>query len=183
MRTLRSSVDLVTVAVEYDLGEIRQLDELCFPPGDLHREPAAPGELERGIAAGHVSIVRRNGVIVGFLQYEKPLEDHIYISALGVHPDVRGQQVGRSLLQNMLAKIAESGKDPAVSTVTGPSNYAMLALLLSQGFVVRTIMKDYYGPGRDRFYCQYKVRTDYVDSDDRYIVPAHASRWARSIGI
>lgn len=168
-------MDLVTVAVERDLDEIRQLDQLCFPPGDLHREPAAPGELEKGIGAGHVRIVRRSEEIVGFLQYEQPLDDHIYISALGVHPDARGQQVGHSLLGNMLAQIAASGKNPAVSTVTGPSNYAMLRLLLSQGFVVRTIMRDYFGPGHDRFYCQYKVRTEYVDPDDRYVVPAHAA--------
>ncbi|MGH8684390.1 MAG: hypothetical protein ACREUM_03465, partial [Nitrosospira sp.] len=33
-----------------------------------------------------------------------------------------------------------------------------------------------FGPGRDRFYCQYKVRNDYVDPDDRYIVPARATQ-------
>jgi hypothetical protein len=31
-RILRSSVDLITLAVERDLDEIRQLDQLCFPP-------------------------------------------------------------------------------------------------------------------------------------------------------
>jgi hypothetical protein len=92
-----------------------------------------------------------------------------------VHPDARGQQVGRTLLKNLLSQIAESGKRPAVSTVTGPSNYAMLRLLLSQGFLVRTIMKDYFGAGRDRFYCQYKVRTEYLDPDDRYLIPVHAT--------
>lgn len=168
-------MDLVTVAVERDLDEIRQLDQLCFPPGDLHREPAAPGELEKGIVAGRVRIVRRSGEIVGFLQYEQPLDDHIYISVLGVHPHARRQRVGRSLLENLLAQIAVSGDHPAVSTVTGPSNYAMLRLLLSEGFVVRTIMRDYFGPGHDRFYCQYKVRTEYVDPDDRYVVPVHAA--------
>lgn len=168
-------MDLVTLAVERDLDEIRQLDQLCFPPGDLHREPAAPGELEKGIGARRVSIVRRSGEIVGFLQYEQPIEDHIYISALGVHPDARGQQVGRTLLKNLLSQIAASGKHPAVSIVTGPSNYAMLRLLLSQGFLVRTIMRDYFGPGHDRFYCQYKVRTEYLDPDDRYLIPVHAT--------
>jgi ribosomal protein S18 acetylase RimI-like enzyme/general stress protein CsbA len=173
-QNLEVKVDLVTLAVERDLDEIRQLDQLCFPPGDLYREPAAPGELEEGIGGGRVSIVKRNGQIVGFLQYEQPLEDHIYISALGVHPDAREQQVGRTLLKNLLSQISASGRNPAVSTVTGPSNYAMLRLLLSQGFLVRTIMRDYFGPGRDRFYCQYKVRTGYVDPDDRYLIPVHA---------
>jgi ribosomal protein S18 acetylase RimI-like enzyme len=141
----------------------------------LYREPAAPGELEKGICAQRVSIVRRNGEIVGFLQYEKPLEDHVYISALGVHPDARGQQVGRTLLKNLLSQISTSGKLPAVSTVTGPSNYAMLHLLLSQGFLVRTIMRDYFSPGHDRLYCQHKARTGYVNPDDRYLIPVHAA--------
>jgi ribosomal protein S18 acetylase RimI-like enzyme len=168
-------VDSVTLAVERDLEEIRQLDQLCFPPRDLYREPAAPGELEKGIGAGRVSIVRKNGQIVGFLQYEQPLEDHIYISALGVHPDAREQRVGRTLLESLLSQISASGKNPAVSTVTARSNYVMLRLLLSQGFLVRRVMIDYFGPGRDRFYCQYKVRAGYVDPDDRYLIPAHAT--------
>jgi Acetyltransferase (GNAT) family len=109
------------------------------------------------------------------LQYEQPLEDHIYISALGVHPDAREQQVGRTLLKNLLSQVSASGKNPAVSTVTSASNYGMLRLLLSQGFLVRTMMRDYFGPGRDCFYCQYKVRIGYVDPDDRYLVPAHAT--------
>lgn len=166
-------MELVTVAVERDVDEIRQLDQVCFPPGDLDREPAAPEELEKGICAGRVRIFRRSGQIIGFLQYEKPLDDHIYISALGVHPDFRGQKVGRLLLEYMLAEIAGSGS--AVSTVTGLSNYSMLSLLLLQGFVVRALMKDYFGPGRDRYYCQYKVRREYVDPDDRYIVPVRAT--------
>ncbi|MGH3686926.1 MAG: GNAT family N-acetyltransferase [Pseudonocardiaceae bacterium] len=165
-------MDSATLATARDLDEIRQLDQLCFPPGDLHREP---GELERSIGARRVSIVRRNGKIVGFLQYEKPLEDHIYLSALGVHPAARGQQVGRALLKNLLSRISESGEFPAVSTVTGPENYAMLRLLLSQGFLVRTIMPDHANPGCDRFYCQYEVRTRYLDPDDRYLLPAHAT--------
>jgi ribosomal protein S18 acetylase RimI-like enzyme len=168
-------VDSVTLAVEQDLHEIRKLDQLCFLPGDLDRESAAPGELEKGILTRRISIIRRSGEIVGFLQYEQPLEDHIYISALGVHPDFRKQQVGRTLLENLLSQISASGKNPAISTVTSPSNYAMLRLLLSQGFVVRTIMRDYFGSGHDRFYCQYKVRIGYVDPDDRYLIPALAA--------
>jgi ribosomal protein S18 acetylase RimI-like enzyme len=168
-------MDLVSLADERDLDEIRRLDELCPPLGDVYREPAAPGELENGISARRVSVVKRNGEIVGFLRYEQPLEDHIYISALGVHPNAREQQVGRTLLQDLLSRIYASGKNPAVSAVTGLSNYAMLRLLLSQGFLVRAIMKDYYGPGCDRFYCQYKVRAGFVDPDDRYLIPAHAT--------
>ena len=53
-------MDVVTIAVERDLDEIRQLDQLCFPPDDLNREAAAPGELEEGIYAGHIRVVRRN---------------------------------------------------------------------------------------------------------------------------
>jgi ribosomal protein S18 acetylase RimI-like enzyme len=168
-------VDLVTLAVERDLDEIRQLDQLCFPPDDLHRKPAVHGELAKSIGTQRVSIVRRSGKIIGFLQYEKPLDDHVYISALGVHPDARGQQVGRTLLKNLLSRISASDNLLAVSTVTGPANYAMLHLLLSQGFLVRKIMRDYSGPGHDRFYCQYKIRTGYLDPDDRYLIPAHAT--------
>ncbi|MEK8105420.1 hypothetical protein NKG94_10085 [Micromonospora sp. M12] len=59
--------------------------------------------------------------------------------------------------------------------MTSPENLAMLGLLLSRGFVVRTIVPDYFGPGRDRYYCQHKSRVEYVDADERYLIPVAAS--------
>jgi ribosomal protein S18 acetylase RimI-like enzyme len=173
-RKPRSKMDLVTVAIEKDLDGIRKLDQLCFPSGDLNRKPAAPDELEKSIAAGQISVVRKGGAIVGFLRHEWPFENHIYISALAVHPNFRGQRVGYLLLENLLTQVAMLDGEPAISTVTAPSNYAMLKLLLSQGFIARRMIRDYFGPGRDRLYCQYKIRADYVDPDDQYLVPAHA---------
>ncbi|WP_410809124.1 GNAT family N-acetyltransferase [Micromonospora sp. 067-2] len=160
-----------------DVPALLALDALCFPPDDPAHEPAAPSEIENGVRAGHVRVVRVGTRIVGFLQYELPTAHHLYLSGLGVHPDHRRAGVGATLLDDFLARAGMVGPQPApsISTVTSPENLAMLGLLLSRGFVVRTVVPDYFGPGRDRFYCQHKSRVEYVDADERYLIPTAAS--------
>jgi len=169
-------VTQVTVADMNDLLALRVLNDLCFLPGAHRGELIAPGDLEHGVAAKNIRVAKKGGAMVGFLHYEKPLPDHIYINALGVHPEFRRQGVARKLLTSLLDEATETGLQRSISTVTNPTNYHMLGLLLSCGFIVRTLMKDYFGPGQDRFYCQYKVRLEYVNPDDRYIVPVQAGR-------
>ncbi|MGW4680593.1 N-acetyltransferase family protein [Micromonospora taraxaci] len=160
-----------------DIPALLALDALCFPPGDPAHEPAAPSEIENGVAAGHVRVVRAGTEIVGFLQYELPSAHHLYLSGLGVHPDQRRTGVGAALLDDFVARARTVAAQPhlSISTVTSPENLAMLGLLLSRGFVVRTIVPDYFGPGRDRYYCQHKSRVEYVDADERYLIPVAAS--------
>jgi hypothetical protein len=47
----------------------------------------------------------------------------------------------------------------------------MLRLLCSRGFVARRGIKNYFGPGKDRFYCQMAVSERFVSEDDRYLIP------------
>lgn len=164
----------IGVAKSSDHKEIETLDALSFPQDDIHREPAVPGELSAGIKSGQILVARIEGRIVGFLHYEKPLDDHIYISALAVHPDYRSRGIASTLLDHFLKISSKTTGNPGISTVTSPTNIPMLRILTSRGFLVRTVMKDYFGPGRDRFYCQYRSRLDFVHPDDRFIVPANA---------
>lgn len=163
-------------ATSADLAALEELDLLCFPPNDPDRERAAEGEIEQAVASGCARIVTVGETIVASLLYEMPVEDHIYISGLGVHPDWRGHGYASLLLDDMLERESvNTARDKrSISTVTGPGNFTMLRLLLSRGFVVRRLLTDYFGPGRDRYYCQYKIKRDYVDPDERFIVPASA---------
>jgi ribosomal protein S18 acetylase RimI-like enzyme len=161
------------VATPQDLPRLHALDELCFPPGDLARKPAALNELEHGVAKQWIQICEVDNEIVSFIQLERPTKYHLYISALAVHPDYRDQGLATSLLDPIIRSEPETGR--SISVVTAPDNYQMLGLLLSRGFIARTIMKDYFGPGAHRLYLQYKSRTQYVDPDERFIVPATAS--------
>lgn len=163
-------------ATPADLSDLLTLDEICFPPDDAGREPAAPQEFENGLSQDRVRVAQFGEQIVGFLQYEIPSRHHLYIGGLATHPDFRRQGIARALLDHLLSQIdqSEPSESKSVSTVTSPDNLEMLSLLLSRGFVVRTIMENYFGPGRHRFYCQYKVKIEYVDPDERYIVPVPA---------
>lgn len=163
-------------ATSADLAALEELDLLCFPPDDPDRERAAEGEIEEAVASGCARIVTVDGTIVASLLYEAPVDDHVYISGLGVHPDWRGRGYGSLLLDDLLERESvNTARDKrSISTVTGPGNFAMLRLLLSRGFVVRRLLTDYFGPGRDRYYCQYKIKSEYVDPDERFILPASA---------
>ena len=163
-------------ATSADLAALEELDLLCFPPDDPDRERAAEGEIEQAVASGCARILTVDGTIVASLLYEVPVEDHIYISGLGVHPDWRGHGYASLLLDDLLERESvNTARDKrSISTVTGPGNFAMLRLLLSRGFVVRRLLTDYFGPGRDRYYCQYKIKREYVDPDERFILPASA---------
>ncbi|MGW6425611.1 N-acetyltransferase family protein [Nocardia sp. NPDC055053] len=165
-------------AVEADVTALNRLDSVCFPAGDVDREPASEDELRDGVRKGQVFVSIDDGAITGFIHYERPTSGHVYISAVAVTPQLRGQGIARGLLHHLLAvlRAAESGVTPSISTVTSPRNFPMLRLLLHEGFIARTLMLGYFGAGHDRLYLQYKVRIDYIDPDERYLVPVRAMR-------
>ncbi|WP_431967881.1 GNAT family N-acetyltransferase [Nocardia sp. bgisy134] len=169
MRTIR-------IADENDIATLDALDALCFPPGDVDREPASGDELRDGVSGRRVFVAEDDIGIIGFIHFERPSPSHIYISSLAVHPDRRHRGIGALLLDHLMQRLrgSENGRLPSISTVTSPRNYPMLRLLFSRKFVARTMMRGYFGPGRDRVYCQYKLRIDYVDPDERYLVPIEA---------
>lgn len=170
-----ASADMtVRAATPGDVDRILELDNLCFPGGDTDRERAAPGEIEAGVEQARVTVVERDGVVVGFLQVDRPSARHVYIEALGVDPAAQGQGVGSALVDHFLGSIGPEAAPAAVSTVTSPRNLSMLRLLFDRGFIVRTVMRDYFGEGKDRFYCQLRMRHRFVDPDDRYLVPTHS---------
>ena len=162
-------------AVASDIEALRLLDRLAFPPGELDREPAHPGELEAGLERGQFTVCEIDGVVVGMLQSEHLEPDHVYLAALAVHPDHQGKHVGHELVADFVANVERMDPRPSVTTVTSPSNVAMISLLVNQGFIVRTAMRNYFGPGKDRVYCQLKTRRQVVAPDDRVLVPVEAT--------
>jgi len=165
----------VRVAELHDLDRIRALDLECFPEADANHERAAPGELEHGLSAGEIVVAEVGGVVAGFLQYENVSHEHVYILAVAVHSEFRRKGIGRVLMAHVVGEISPARlQRVSVSTVTSPQNVPMLQLLCSFGFIGRTIIHDYFGPGKPRLYCQLKQRTEYIDADDRYLIPATA---------
>ena len=160
----------VRTATPEMLSALVELDEVCFPADDTSRERAAPGEVERGIAAGRVLVAQEDGRLRAFMQWDRPSPSCLYLTALGVHPDEQSIGLGRTLLKRFLAE-ATKDEEVSITTVTGPGNLPMLRLLLSHGFVARRAMRDYFGVGKHRLYLQFKASDDTIHPDDRYLIP------------
>lgn len=157
-----------------DLNALLELDSDCFPESDVDRERPAPGEIEAGLEDGLILVAERGDVLVGFLHVDYPSDRHFYIAALGVHPEAQGRGVGARLLDSFLESRQSERVLASMSTVTSPRNLPMLGLLLSRGFVVRNVMRGYFGEDKDRFYCQLRLRHRFLDPDDRYLVPVQS---------
>jgi ribosomal protein S18 acetylase RimI-like enzyme len=173
----------IRTAVADDVSRIKQIDALSSRPADPEREGSSPLEIEDGVSGNRTLVIDVDGCVAGFLQYERPSPQHVYIGALAVHPNSRNRGLAGALLDEFLASLQREGvhASSSISTVSGPTNYIMLRLLFSRGFIVRTIMEDYFGPGIHRFYCQYKSRIEYVDPDESYIVLASAWKHVTSL--
>lgn len=163
------------LAAAADLPELRNLDAACFPPGDPEHQQAAAGELEAGTRNGTITLAMIADRMVGYFASDRPSQSHIYISALAVHPDQRRSGIAGQLLDRFLRSMSTDDLlVTSISTVTSPNNLPMLRLLCSRSFIVRSRVSDYFGPGKDRFYCQLKTRHIFADPDDRYLVPVES---------
>ncbi|WP_188316331.1 GNAT family N-acetyltransferase [Solihabitans fulvus] len=157
------------LAVAEDLPQLEILYTLCFPVDNVIHKPSAPSELPACVAGDLVQVCAIGDRIVAFAQLNLPIDHHLYINAVAVHPEFRQQGLGGHLLDNTLN--SEYATERSISAVASPDNLAMLRLLFSRRFIVRTIMYDYCGFGVHRFYLQHKSRRQYVDPDERFIVP------------
>lgn len=171
----------VRVATSGDLTRIRELDAVCFPSGDPDSEPTAPGELERGLSDGQLSVATVDTRIVGFLQYavtSDGLQPLVFVSAVGVDPVARRQGVARTLLEVLLAQSSNSHR---IATTTSPTNIAMAALLCALNFVGVDYIEDYFGPGRDRLYFEWSPLDSYGRRVDAVLVPTAAQLSLRQL--
>lgn len=76
------------------------------------------------------------------------IDDEAQITNVAVHPDYRGQGIGRRLLENLIAVIRERGAERLTLEVR-PSNTAALNLYTSLGFVDCGRRPHYYEDGED----------------------------------
>jgi ribosomal protein S18 acetylase RimI-like enzyme len=163
------------IAQNGDLVALHELDAICFPAGDVDWEPAEPDELEEGVRKGTVLLAEdQDDGVLGYLHYAFLRPDHAYLNAVAVRPGARRRGVARLLIRNFFDIVRSVDPACSISAVAGLGNLPAAALLLSDGFVIRTLMRDYYGPGRDRLYFQVKVRIEFLDPDERFVVPLGA---------
>jgi ribosomal-protein-alanine N-acetyltransferase len=71
--------------------------------------------------------------------------------SIAVLPQHRGRGVAKALLSEAEARVVRRGADIMVLQA-GVTNIAALTLYLCYGYVLRGVIGDYYGPGRDAYF-------------------------------
>jgi ribosomal protein S18 acetylase RimI-like enzyme len=84
------------------------------------------------------------GFLIGFLSPSEP--DEAYIHFVGVHPDLRGKGLARTLYQRFFA-VAAANDRRRVSAITAPQNAGSIAFHTALGFTVSPPIPDYDGEG------------------------------------
>lgn len=157
-----------------DASTVRWLDDLAFPEDDPVKQRADPGELEAGVDAGDVTLLELSGRPVGYVHADRGVAGRIYVAGVGIVPEVQRQGLGTLLVRECLVTI--DGRTRAtvpIVTVTSPANFPMLRVLFRHGFSARSLVPDFFGPGRHRFALQLRTAPAVPGAGRR-------SRWVRA---
>ncbi|WP_299093264.1 GNAT family N-acetyltransferase [uncultured Metabacillus sp.] len=96
------------------------------------------------------------GFLIGFLSQSHPNE--AYIHFIGVHPDYRKHNMGKTLYNEFFNKVKQNDRN-IVRCVTSPVNKASIAYHTKMGFEIEkgdktingvSVFTDYDGPNQDR---------------------------------
>src|SRR3989344_1532734 len=104
-------------------------------------------EVRKEIETNECYLIKKDGKIVGSMEYQMKGPDEAYFGGLVVDPDYQGQGITRKAAEFRLEK-AKGAK--RVWLVTHPHNSKVIRLYLSLGFVVESWKDDYYGDGEPR---------------------------------
>jgi GNAT superfamily N-acetyltransferase len=144
----------IRVGTQDDVPALRRIDDLAFPLSNPYAQRAAPGEIEDGVAAGDIYVFDRRGEPVAYVHIDRRREDLVYVSGIAVHPDVQGQGLGSWMIDYFLESMGSARDEVPVVTITSPRNVVMLRTLFRRNFAARWVLRDHFGPGKDRFLCQ-----------------------------
>lgn len=102
-------------------------------------ERTEPGPFfQRTIAMGRYFGVWENGRLIAMAGERMALPEFTEISAVCVHPEMRGRGLARGLVAHVAAGILKLGKQPFLHAYA--DNQPAISLYRSMGFVVRTMM-------------------------------------------
>jgi ribosomal protein S18 acetylase RimI-like enzyme len=101
--------------------------------------------------AGAVFVAYVDGEIVGGCQLLRTLDEpgFFYVVGFYLRPPWQGRRLGRTFLAGVAEEIRSLGGEGMVLTVA-PENKRALKLYQSVGFVVESLVPQFYGSGHDR---------------------------------
>ena len=142
------SIEIVTVADDYLREIMLSIDEEVFGPASLNEWSLPPF-----LHYGRVYLARLDGKPVGIAQLMRDWRDQelVYLYGYAVAPDFQGYGVGTALLRHIFDALPRAGFKRLQLTVH-PENHAALHIY-EEKFQMKRLrfLKDYYGPGEDRW--------------------------------
>ena len=109
-------------------------------------------EAKEELKNNQVYFIKKDGKIVGTIQYEMKGQGHAYLSGLVICPRFQGQGIGREASKRILQKLKNMKR---IDLVTHPRNTRALMLYLSLGFAIESWKDNYYGDGEPRLLLSY----------------------------
>lgn len=94
-----------------------------------------------------IYFIKKDGKIVGTIQYEIKSLDHAYLSGLAIDPRFQRQGIGRKAIKLILQELKDIKR---ISIITHPDNAVALKLYQSFGFIIESRKENYYGDGEPR---------------------------------
>ena len=128
-----------------DLEPLYLLDQVCFEPGIAYSR----AELRRflTIASAEGVVAEEEGRIAGFAIGYLSGRRTAHVVTLDVHPGHRRSGIGRTLLEDLLARLVRAGATRSRLEVS-TENAGAIAFYEKLGFQTTRRLPDYYGPGR-----------------------------------
>jgi Acetyltransferases len=142
------SIEIVTVADNYLREAMLTIDEEVFGPASLNE-----WSLPLFLHYGRVYIARFDGKPVGIAELMRDWRDSelVYLYGYAVALECQGRGVGTALLRHIFEAMPKAGFSRLQLTVH-PENHVALHIYEDKFQMKRLgFLKDYYGPGEDRW--------------------------------
>ena len=135
----------VRAAERADLLAVVRIERACFA------DPWPYDAFERLVDEPSFLVAERDGAIVGYVVADRTPNhgrDIGHVKDLAVHPDARGEGIGRTLLRSVLARLRGTGVE-VVRLEVRESNAPARSLYASEGFEPIRRVSRYYRDGED----------------------------------
>ena len=104
-------------------------------------------EMIREICDGHIFVLKIGGAVCGYIMCFGQPGMIVYIGALAVHPQFRGQGLAGQALMDVFVRFH---KAKLFQLHVHPDNHHAVALYTKHGFSVERVLPDFFGDGEPR---------------------------------
>ena len=144
-----------------DLKTVHEIETLSFNDGSY---PLFVLRQWFDISEDYFLIAEEEHMILGYaLGSLSTKDDQGWILSLGVHPDARGKQVGKTLAKELIALLEDSDCKEICLTVH-PDNSSAIKVYKAFDFEIITIFDNYYLDNQPRFLMKKEAVSNIVNS-------------------